>query len=65
VRYPIAIEVGDKKHAYGVVVPDLPGCISAGDTLEEAFALGVAFAIEHPADVDIIEMRYRSTRQKY
>jgi predicted RNase H-like HicB family nuclease len=35
-RYPIAIEVGDKRHAYGVVVPDLPGCFSAGDTLEEA-----------------------------
>jgi predicted RNase H-like HicB family nuclease len=38
VRYPIAIEVGDKKHAYGVVVPDLPGCFSAGDTLEEALS---------------------------
>ena len=37
-RYPIAIEVGDKKHAYGVVVPDLPGCVSAGDTLEEALS---------------------------
>ena len=35
-RYPIAIETGDKRHAYGVVVPDLPGCFSAGDTLEEA-----------------------------
>ena len=37
-RYPIAIETGDSKHAYGVVVPDLPGCFSAGDTLDEAFA---------------------------
>ena len=35
-RYPIAIEPGDEKHAYGVVVPDLPGCFSAGDTLDEA-----------------------------
>jgi len=35
-RYPIAIESGDSKHAYGVVVPDLPGCFSAGDTLDEA-----------------------------
>jgi predicted RNase H-like HicB family nuclease len=35
-RYPIAIELGDKRHAYGIVVPDLPGCFSAGDTLEEA-----------------------------
>lgn len=35
-RYPIAIEPGDTGHAYGVVVPDLPGCFSAGDTLDEA-----------------------------
>src|ERR1700692_1285361 len=35
-RYPIAIESGDAGHAYGVVVPDLPGCFSAGDTLDEA-----------------------------
>lgn len=35
-RYPIAIEVGDDKHACGVVVPDLPGCFSAGDTMDEA-----------------------------
>lgn len=35
-RYPIAIEPGDDTHAYGVVVPDLPGYFSAGDTLEEA-----------------------------
>lgn len=35
-RYPIAIEPGDAKHAYGVIIPDLPGCFSAGDTLDEA-----------------------------
>ncbi len=35
-RYPIAMEPGDEQHAYGVVVPDLPGCFSAGDTLDEA-----------------------------
>ncbi|MEN4703604.1 type II toxin-antitoxin system HicB family antitoxin [Pantoea agglomerans] len=34
--YPIAIEAGDHEHAYGVTVPDLPGCFSAGDTLDEA-----------------------------
>ena len=32
-RYPIAIELGDEAQAFGVVVPDLPGCFSAGDTL--------------------------------
>jgi len=35
-KYPIAIEPGTKRHAFGVVVPDLPGCFSAGDTLDEA-----------------------------
>ena len=37
-RYPIAIETGDEDTAFGVVVPDLPGCFSAGDTLDEAMA---------------------------
>lgn len=33
--YPVVIhQEGDS--AYGVTVPDLPGCFSAGDTLEEA-----------------------------
>ena len=31
-RYPIAIEPGDDTHAFGVIVPDLPGCYSAGDS---------------------------------
>jgi len=37
-RYPVVIEPGDEGHAFGVVVPDLPGCFSAGDTLDEALA---------------------------
>jgi predicted RNase H-like HicB family nuclease len=37
-RYPIAIEPGSDSTAFGVVVPDLPGCFSAGDTLDEALA---------------------------
>ena len=37
-RYPIVIEPGTEASAFGVVVPDLPGCFSAGDTLEEALA---------------------------
>lgn len=36
-KFPIAIEPGDNSHAYGVVVPDLPGCFSAGDTIESAY----------------------------
>jgi predicted RNase H-like HicB family nuclease len=34
--YPVAIEPGNDTTAWDVVVPDLPGCFSAGDTLEEA-----------------------------
>lgn len=37
-RYPVVIEPGDQTAAFGVVVPDLPGCFSAGDTLDEAMA---------------------------
>jgi len=36
VRYPIAIEIGTESTAHGVVVPDLPGCFSAGETLDHA-----------------------------
>jgi len=35
-RYPIAIEIGTETASYGVVVPDLPGCFSAGDTIDDA-----------------------------
>lgn len=34
-RYPIIIHK-DPDSDYGVTVPDLPGCYSAGDTLDEA-----------------------------
>lgn len=36
IRYPMFIEPGTDETAFGVVVPDLPGCFSAGDTLDEA-----------------------------
>ncbi len=35
-RYPTAIEPGTETSAFGIVVPDLPGCFSAGDSLDEA-----------------------------
>jgi predicted RNase H-like HicB family nuclease len=38
-KFLIAIEPDTVTTAYGVVVPDLPGCFSAGDTLEEAFEM--------------------------
>lgn len=34
-RYPIVIHK-DRNSDYGVTVPDLPGCFSAGDTTDEA-----------------------------
>lgn len=33
-RYAVVFERSDD--GYGVFVPDLPGCVSVGDTLEEA-----------------------------
>jgi predicted RNase H-like HicB family nuclease len=38
VKYPIVIHK-DANSDYGVTVPDLPGCFSAGRTLDEAMAM--------------------------
>ena len=36
-KYPIAIEPGGDELAWGVIVPDLPGCFSAADSgIDEA-----------------------------
>jgi len=35
-RYPVMIEAGDDDTAWSIVVPDLPGCFSASDTLDGA-----------------------------
>ena len=37
--YPIAISPGDDDHAWGVEVPDIPGCFSAGDDLDDAMVM--------------------------
>jgi len=42
-RYAVVIEKGERN--YSAYVPDLPGCVSVGDTLEEATA-GIREAIE-------------------
>jgi predicted RNase H-like HicB family nuclease len=34
--FPIAIEVGDDSTSFGVVVPDIAGCFSAGNDVDEA-----------------------------
>ncbi|MDO9139291.1 MAG: type II toxin-antitoxin system HicB family antitoxin [Methylobacter sp.] len=36
-RFPVVLHT-DNGVRYGVTVPDLPGCFSAGDTLDEALA---------------------------
>jgi predicted RNase H-like HicB family nuclease len=54
----IALVHKDEGTSYGVSFPDVPGCISAGDTFEEAItnaaeALAGHFALMH-ADGDLI-----------
>jgi predicted RNase H-like HicB family nuclease len=66
-RFPVAIEIGSATQAYGIVAPDLPGCFSAGDTLDEAMlnaeeaaaawidaALDADEAIPAPSPLDIV-----------
>jgi predicted RNase H-like HicB family nuclease len=70
-RYAIAIEPGDADTAWGVVVPDLPGCFSAGDTLDEALvqaeeavvawieaALDAGEVIPAPSTLDALKARH-------
>ena len=42
-RYAVVIEKGERN--YSAYVPDLPGCVSVGDTLEQVKA-GIREAIE-------------------
>jgi predicted RNase H-like HicB family nuclease len=69
-RYPIVIESGSADTAFGVVVPDLLGCFSAGDTLDEAIdaakeaaaawvdaAIDQGIPIPPPSDLDAIRRR--------
>lgn len=46
-QYLVVIEQGD--HGFGAYVPDLPGCIAAGDSQDEVLALiqeAIEFHIE-------------------
>ena len=45
-RYPIVIHK-DPDSDYGVTVPDLPGCFSGGDTLDEAIEMAHEAIICH------------------
>jgi predicted RNase H-like HicB family nuclease len=74
-RYPAVIEPGTESTAHGVVVPDLPGCFSAGDSLEEALshaeeaiaawidaALDDGQDIPQPSSVDALRKRHKAWR---
>ena len=75
-RYPVVIEPGTEATAHGVVVPDLPGCFSAGDSLEQALvnaeeaiaawidaALDAGRAIPAPTPIDVLRSRHKGWRQ--
>ncbi len=46
VRYPIVIHK-DEDSKFGVTVPDLPGCFSSGDTMDEAFDMAREAIVGH------------------
>ncbi len=58
-KYPIAIEMGSSKKSWGVVVPDLPGSLSAADSgideaienAKEAIRLWIEVALEKGMEV--------------
>ena len=49
-KFMIALEPGTETTAWGVAVPDVPGCFSAGDTMEEAMG-NARQAIEQHVEV--------------
>ena len=58
-KYPIAIEPGSDANAWGVIVPDLPGCFSAADSgideaidnAKEAIELWIETALDNNQEV--------------
>jgi predicted RNase H-like HicB family nuclease len=74
---PVAIESGTETEAFGVVVPDLPGCFSAGNTMEEAMAnaegaiaawietaLDSGQDIPQPSSVDALRKKHTEWRMR-
>ena len=72
-RYPVIIHK-DRGSDYGVTVPDLPGCFSAGETLEEALGNAEEAILTHvegllldddtvPSPTDVETLR-RKLKQK-
>lgn len=60
-KFPIAIEAGTANTAWGVVVPDLPGCFSAADSgideaienAKEAIELWIETALDLGQDIPL------------
>jgi predicted RNase H-like HicB family nuclease len=58
-KYPVAIEPGTNAEAWGVVVPDLPGCFSASDNgideaiekVKEAIELWIEVALDEGTEI--------------
>ena len=44
-KYTVIIEKGPT--SYGAYIPDLPGCVAAGDTKDEAISLITAAVADH------------------
>jgi predicted RNase H-like HicB family nuclease len=70
-KYPVYIEK-DKTSDYGVTVPDLPGCFSAGATIEEALDNAEEAILTHieglllddepvpdPSEIDRLKRKYK------
>lgn len=43
-QYPVAIEWGDANTATGIVIPDIPGTHTAGDSIEDAYEMAIEIA---------------------
>lgn len=66
-RYPVTV-VPEKEGGYTVLIPDLPGCISVGETVEEALEmiedarrLWLETAYKHGDEIPLPSTRYDST----
>lgn len=46
-HYPIAIERGNDNQAFGVIVPDIPGCHSAGESIDDAICQAKEAIVGH------------------
>ena len=59
-RFPIVIHK-DEGSSYGVTVPDLPGCFSGGETLEEALTASEEAILSH---IEVLLMDGHSVPQQ-